>query len=49
MCPFLILSLYWYSLICSLYLSLCNSAGVAERSYPTFEVKGGGQEELPHV
>ena len=24
-------------------------AGMAERSYPTFEVRGGGREEQPHV
>ena len=27
----------------------CNGAGVAERSYPTSEVRGGGWEELLHV
>ena len=27
----------------------CNSPGVVERSYPTHEVKGGSQEEQPHV
>ena len=27
----------------------CDSAGMAERSYPTSEVRGGGREELPHV
>ena len=27
----------------------CDSSGVAERSYPTSEVKNGGQEELPHA
>ena len=28
----------------------CDSgAGVAERSYPTSEVRGGGGEEQPHV
>ena len=26
-----------------------HSAGVAERSSPTFEVRGSGQEELPHT
>ena len=28
---------------------ILNSAGAAERSYPTFEVWGSGWEELPHV
>ena len=27
----------------------CLGTGVAERSYPTPEVRGGGREELPHV
>ena len=27
----------------------CHGAGTAERSYPTSEVRGGGQEELPHA
>ena len=27
----------------------CDSAGIAERSYPTSKVRGGGLEELPHV
>ena len=27
----------------------CDSAGMAERSYPTSEVRGSGWEELPHV
>ena len=27
----------------------CDGAGTAERSYPRSEVRGGGQEELPHV
>ena len=27
----------------------CNSAGAAERNYPTSEARGGGWEELPHV
>ena len=27
----------------------CDSTGTAERGYPTSEVRGGGQEELPHV
>ena len=27
----------------------CDGAGTAERSYPASEVRGGGQEELPHV
>ena len=27
----------------------CDSAGAAERIYPTPEARGGGQEELPHV
>ena len=27
----------------------CDGAGTAERSYPTSEVREGGQEELPHV
>ena len=26
-----------------------RSGAVAKRSYPTSEVRGGGQEELPHV
>ena len=25
----------------------CHGAGMAERSYPTFKVRGGGREELP--
>ena len=27
----------------------CDGAGMAERSYPASEVRGGGREELPHV
>ena len=27
----------------------CLGTGVAERSYPTPEVRGGGREELPHI
>ena len=27
----------------------CDSAGAAERSYPTSKVRGTGREELPHV
>ena len=27
----------------------CNGAGVAERSYPTSEVRGSGREEKPHL
>ena len=27
----------------------CNSAGMAERSYPASEVRGSSQEELPHA
>ena len=27
----------------------CDGAGAAERSYPTSEVRGGSQEEQPHV
>ena len=27
----------------------CSIAGVAQRSFPTSEVRGSGQEELPHV
>ena len=27
----------------------CDSAGAAERSYPTSKARVGGQEELPHV
>ena len=27
----------------------CDGAGTAQRSYPTSEVKGGGQEELPRI
>ena len=27
----------------------CNGAGVAKRSYPASKVRGGSQEELPHV
>ena len=27
----------------------CEGAGTAERSYPTSEVRGGGQEEIPHA
>ena len=27
----------------------CVSTGVAERSYPTPEFRGGGREELPHA
>ena len=27
----------------------CDSIGMAERSYPTSEVRGNGWEELPHV
>ena len=27
----------------------CDGAGMAERSYPTSEVRGGGREELPHI
>ena len=27
----------------------CDSAGMAERSYPTSEVRGGGQEEIPLI
>ena len=26
-----------------------DSAGAADRSYPTSEVRGSGREELPHV
>ena len=26
----------------------CDGAGMAERSYPTSEVRGGSQEDLPH-
>ena len=26
-----------------------DSAGAAQRSFPTPEVRGGGREELPHV
>ena len=29
-------------------LDLQGITGAAERSYPTSEVRGGGQEELPH-
>ena len=27
----------------------CVGTGVAERSYPVSEVRGGGQEEIPHT
>ena len=27
----------------------CVSTGAAERSYPMFEVREGGQEEQPHI
>ena len=27
----------------------CDSTGVAEKSYPMPEVRGGGGEDLPHV
>ena len=27
----------------------CDGAGMAERSYPESEVRGGGREEQPHV
>ena len=27
----------------------CDGAGMAERSYPTSEARGGGREELPQV
>ena len=27
----------------------CDGAGMAERSYPTSEARGGGREEQPHV
>ena len=27
----------------------CDGAGMAERSYPTSEVRGGGREEIPHA
>ena len=27
----------------------CDSAGAAQRSYPTSEARGGGQEALPHA
>ena len=27
----------------------CDSAGAAERSYPTPEARGGGREEQPHI
>ena len=27
----------------------CEGAGIAERSYPASEVRGSGQEELPHA
>ena len=27
----------------------CDGAGTTKRNYPTSEVRGGGQEELPHV
>ena len=27
----------------------CNSAGAAKRSYPTPEVRGSGQDKLPHA
>ena len=27
----------------------CDGAGTAERSYPTSEVRRGGQEEIPHA
>ena len=27
----------------------CDSAGAAERIYPTPEARGGGREELPHA
>ena len=27
----------------------CNGTGMAERSYPTTEVRGSSREELPHV
>ena len=27
----------------------CNGAGMAEKSYPMSEVKGGSQEDQPHV
>ena len=27
----------------------CEGAGVAKRSYPTCEVRGGGREKQPHV
>ena len=27
----------------------CDSAGMAERSYPTSEVRGGSREELPRI
>ena len=30
-------------------LSGCDSAGTAERRYPTSEVRGGGREEQPHI
>ena len=27
----------------------CDGAGMAERSYPTSEVRGSGREEIPHA
>ena len=27
----------------------CDGAGTAKKNYPTSEVRGSGQEELPHV
>ena len=27
----------------------CDGTGMAERSYPTSEVRGSGREELPHA
>ena len=27
----------------------CDGTGMAERSYPTSEARGGGREEQPHV
>ena len=27
----------------------CDGAGMAERSYPTSEVRGSGKKELPHI
>ena len=32
-----------------LFRSGCDGAGMAERSYPTSEVRGSSLEELPHV